>query len=162
MPTGFPLLVRFILLLATVLAIGCATTGRTPSQLAVSLVGVRIIEASPFETRLTVTVRLTNRGPEAVAFTGSRHELTIQNRAIGLAVDNTDLTLSGLSSVTQEVELALSNFALVGLARDLQRDPQARYEIESTFFGVGAFRSKVRTGAEGVIDLRNLADAAKP
>lgn len=162
MPTGFPFILRLVLLLATVFAAGCATPRRAASQVAVSLAEVRIAEATAFETRLAVLVRYTNRGPNEVAFTGSRHELSIQNREVGMAVDNADLTLPGLSTTTQEVELTLSNFALLALARDLQRDPQARYEIESTIFGIGHFGRKVRTRAEGQIDLRNLTGAVAP
>jgi LEA14-like dessication related protein len=136
---------------------GCASPSAGPA-LAVSLVDVRPQEATPFETRLLVTVRLTNPNPSEISFKGSSHELAINNRAMGGAVSSEIVTVPALSSVTQETTLNLSNIALVGLIRELQRQPAASYSIRSTLFTSGVFSRSVRAEHSGKIDLSAIAD----
>ncbi len=136
---------------------GCASPSAGPA-LAVSLVDVRPQEATTFETRLLVTVRLTNPSPTDISFKGSSHELVINGRAMGGAVSSEALTVPALSSVTQETTLNLSNIALIGLARELQRQPAATYSIRSTLFTGGSFSRSIRAEHAGMINLAALAD----
>lgn len=136
---------------------GCATATRSPAP-GVTLVDVRPIEATAFETRLRVTVRVTNRGDEPLTFIGSRHELTINGRAMGSALGAESLTVPARSTATQETTLNLSNFALLALARDLQRQPTARYLIRSTLFTPGLLKRSVSAESAGEIDLGALAE----
>jgi LEA14-like dessication related protein len=145
------------LLVATLLAGACATP-RSTSNVAVSLVDVHPQEATTFETRLLVTVRLTNPTTSELTFKGSSHELVINGRAIGGAVGGTPFTVPALSSVTHETILNLSNIALIGLARELQRQPSATYSIRSTLHTGGPFSRAVRAEHAGMIDLAALAD----
>lgn len=149
-----------LLLAATLLAFaGCSTVPRSSTDVAVSLSDVLAGDATSFETRLTVLVRLTNQGPDAFEFTDARHEVSLNGRVIGTAVTNTPLALPGLSSTTQEATLNLSNFALLGLIRELQRDPAATYRIQSTLHGSGALTRPLRIEQSGLVDLRSLAGA---
>lgn len=154
-----PVFIRALLATALLLLAGCATLPRASSDVAVTLADVRAGDATAFETHLTLVVRLTNRAPAAFGFSGARHEVSLNGRVIGTAVTNEALALPGLSTATQEVELNLSNFALIGLVRELQRNPSATYEIESTLFGSGAFARPLRTSRLGTVDLRGLAGA---
>ncbi|MBC8009401.1 MAG: hypothetical protein H7067_04810 [Burkholderiales bacterium] len=157
-----PLLVRALLAAACLVFAGCSTLPRASSDVAVTLSDVQAGDATAFETRLTLLVRMTNRTPEALELTGSRHEVSLNNRVIGTAVSNTALALPGLSSATQEVTLNLSNFALIALVRELQRDPTAAYLIESTLYGSGTFARPLRTKQSGFLDLRTLAGESTP
>lgn len=155
---------RLLRLLAPCLAVlglvilgGCASPS-TPSSLAVSLVDVRPQEATTFETRLLVTVRLTNSSPTAISFKGSSHELVINGRSMGGAVGADHVTVPALTSVTHDTTLNLSNIALIGLVRELQREPTATYAIRSTLYTAGAFSRSVRAEHAGMIDLAALAD----
>ncbi|TAG32488.1 MAG: hypothetical protein EAZ36_02200 [Verrucomicrobia bacterium] len=154
-----PLFIRALLAAVMLAFAGCSTLPRASSDVAVTLSDVQAGDATAFETRLTLLVRLTNRSPEALELTGARHEVALNGRIIGTALNNTALALPGLSSVTQEVELNLNNFALIALVRELQRDPAAAYSIESTLYGSGAFARPLRTKQAGFIDLRSLAGA---
>lgn len=153
------LLVRALFAAACLVFAGCATLPRASSDVAVTLSDVQAGDATAFETRLTLLVRLTNQGPDAIELTGTRHEVALNRRVIGTAVSNTPISLPGLSSVTQEVELNLNNFALIALVRELQRDPAAAYRIESTLHAAGAFTRPLRIEQAGFIDLRSLAGA---
>lgn len=158
----FPLsrLVAFFIALACAFLPGCATAPRaTADDVAVTVTDVRPLEATAFEARLAVTVRLTNQSPRPLAFTGSRHALTLNGRAIGTAVNPEAVELAALSTTTREVTLNVSNFALLGLVRDIQRSPSVRYEITSTFFAPGPFARDLRVAHSGDIDLAALAGA---
>jgi LEA14-like dessication related protein len=136
---------------------GCATATRSSAP-GVALVDVRPIEATAFETRLRVTVRVTNPGDAPLTFSGSRHELTINGRAMGSALGAEPLTVPALSTATQETTLSLSNFTLLALARDLQRQPTTRYTISSTWFIPGLLKRSVSSENMGEIDLGALAE----
>lgn len=136
---------------------GCASPS-TPATLAVSLVDVRPQEATTFETRVLVTVRLTNPSPSDISFKGSSHELVINGRTMGGAVGAEPVTVPALTSVTHDTTLNLSNIALLGLIRELQREPTATYAIRSTLHTAGAFSRSVRAEHAGMIDLAALAD----
>ena len=136
---------------------GCATATRSVAP-GISLVDLRPIEATAFETRLRVTVRVTNREDAPLTFSGSRHELTINGRAMGSALGAESLTVPALSTATQETTLNLSNFALIALARELQRQPTARYSIRSTLFTPGLLKRSVTAESMGEIDLGALAE----
>ena len=69
------------------------------------------------------------------------------------------LELPALSTQTQEITLTLSNFALLGLVRELQRNPVALYRIESTLFTSGTFSRALRTRQTGTLDLTALASS---
>jgi len=139
------------------LLVGCASPSASPA-FAVTLVDVRPQEATTFETRLLVTVRLTNQSQSDLSFKGSSHQLVINGRAIGGAVASEALTVPALTSVTQETTLNLSNIALIGLARELQRQPTANYSIRSTLYTSGAFSRSIRAEHAGTIDLAALAN----
>lgn len=148
----------FLFALACALLPGCATAPRaTADDVAVTVVDVRPLEATAFEARLAVTVRLTNQSPRPLAFTGSRHALTLNGRAIGTAVNPEAVELAALTTTTREVTLNVSNFALLGLVREVQRSPSVRYEITSTFFAPGAFARDLRVAHSGALDLAALA-----
>lgn len=158
LPAVFRELFTRVLFSAALLSFaGCATLPRASSDVAVTLSDVQAGDATAFETRLTLLVRLTNQSPDALDLTGARHEVALNRRVIGTAVSNTPISLPGLSSVTQEVDLNLNNFALIALVRELQRDPAAAYRIESTLHTAGAFARPLRIEQYGFIDLRSLA-----
>ncbi len=135
---------------------GCATAPRV-SPVAVTLANLEAREATAFETRLALTVRFTNESPEPISLRGSSHKLTLNGRDLGSAVGGESVEIPALSSVSQELALNLSNFTLLALARDLQRDPAALYEIQSTLYPASRLGRPLRITKTGRIDLRELA-----
>lgn len=152
-----PLLAVFLAALVLALVPGCATFSKSSDDFAVTLADLRPIEATAFETRLAVTVRFTNQSPAPRSLSGSRHALTINGRSVGIAVSNTALTVPGLSTTTQDVDLTLGNFALLRLVGELRHNPVALYEIESTLYVSGALSRPLRARQTGTLDLATLA-----
>jgi primosomal protein N' len=109
------------------------------------------------DARLAVTVRFTNESPEPLTLRGSSHKLTLNGRDLGSAVGGETVEVPALSSVSVELPLNLSNFTLLALARDLQRDPSALYEIQSTLYPTSRLGRPLRITKTGRLDLRALA-----
>lgn len=139
---------------------GCASLRRGSEDVSVSLANLRPLESTAFESRVVLTVRVTNAGPAPLRLAGSRHRLALNGHALGVAVTPDALELPGLSTATQEVVFNLSHLALIPLVRELRQEPAARYEIESTFFGVGAVSRGVTARQVGRIDLSGFASTA--
>lgn len=139
---------------------GCASLHRDSKDVSVSLANLRPLESTALESRLVLTIRVTNAGPEALRLSGSRHRLALNGHALGVAVTPEALELPALSTTTQEVVFNLSHLALIPLVRELQREPVARYDIESTFFGAGGASRGLTSRHEGRLDLSGLARAS--
>jgi hypothetical protein len=154
-----PLVLIPLLALACLLASGCASFPRASDDVSVTLVNLRPLESTPFETRLVLTVRVTNAGPEPLRLSGARHRLALNGRALGSAVTPEALEIPALSSATQEATFNLSHLALLPLLHELRRDPSARYEMESAFFGSGLSSRRLTTRHEGRLDLSAFADS---
>lgn len=136
---------------------GCASFRRSSDDVAVVLTNLRPLEGTAFESRVVLTIRVTNAGPEPLRLSGSRHRLVLNGHALGFAVSPEALELAGLSTVTQETTFNLSHLALIPLVGELRREPTALYEIESTFFGAGILSRGVSTRHTGRVDLSALA-----
>jgi LEA14-like dessication related protein len=131
--------------------------GKRADALEVTLADLNSVEATAFETRLTVVVRITNLGAEPLAASGASQKLILNNRTMGTAVSDQAFTVPALGTTTQELTLNLSHFALLGLARELQREPVARYRLEGRLHLAGALRRSVPFTSEGVLRLDDLA-----
>lgn len=125
-----------------------------------SLANLRPLESNALESRLVLTIRVTNASPEALHLSGCRHRLVLNGRALGVAVTPETLEIPALSTSTQEVVFNLSHLALIPLVRELRREPVARYDIESTFFGAGGASRGVTTRHTGRLDLSGFAQAS--
>lgn len=158
----FSLLPLVLTACALCLSPGCASLSRASKDVAVSLVDLRPSEASAFETRLLITVRYTNQSPRPLAFSGSRHSLKINGRAVGVAVDSEPIELPGLETRTKEITLNLSNIALLSLVRELQRNPAAVYEIDSDFFVPGSLSRTLHAHQTGTVNLSSPAASPAP
>lgn len=157
----FRRLACFALLLTCAGLAGCASFRRAPDLITVGLADLRPMDSTAFESRLALTVRVTNSSPEPLRLSGSRHRLVLNGRALGTAVSPETLEVPGLSTTTQELTFNLSHLALLPLVQELRRDPTARYEMVSTFFGAGSLSRGFTTKQSGALDLAGLARAAE-
>lgn len=155
-----PLFLALALAVASLGLGGCASFRRSSEDVSVSLVNLRPLESTAFESRVVLTVRVTNASPGPLRLSGSRHRLALNGHALGVAVTPGALELPGLSTATQEVVFNLSHLALIPLVRELRQEPAARYEIESTFFGSGSSLRGVTARQSGRIDLSGFARTA--
>ena len=121
-----------------------------------SLVGLRPVQASLFETTAEMTLRVTNESPQVLVLRGSSHKVYVNDTYIGKAVTNEVLTVQPLSTATQTVPTHLENLALVRKVQELSTAANSTvvYRIESRLFctdppGAGTLRAT----ATGQLDL---------
>jgi len=150
-------LAAFVFALGALCIAGCASFPKRSDDVSVSLVDVRPLETRSFESRLVITVRVTNAGTEPLRLSGSRHRLVVNGRALGVALSSDALEVPALSTATQEATFNLSHLGLIPLATELRREPVAAYQIESTFFGAGWASRGIAVRQNGRVDLSALA-----
>ncbi len=153
-------LAAFVFALGALCVAGCASFPRQSDDVSVSLVDVRPLETRSLESRLVLTVRVTNAGTEPLRLSGSRHRLVVNGRALGVALSSDPLEVPALSTATQEATFNLSHLALIPLATELRGEPVAAYQIESTFFGAGWTSRGISVRQNGRVDLSALAGVA--
>ena len=138
---------------------GCATLSRE-GGVAVSLVSIRPVETSLFETTAELTLRVTNESVQPLALAGSTHRLYLNGTYVGRAVTNEKLSIPQLSTSTQTLTAHLENLALMKKAQELGNVPAVDYRIESRLLaadeqGGGTFV----TTSTGQLDLSGLLPA---
>ena len=112
---------------------GCATVQRE-GGVAVSLVSIRPVDSSLFESSAELTLRLTNESPRALALTGSTHRLYVNGTYIGRAVTNERVTIPQLGTTTQKVTAHVENLTLMRKAQELGNVVAVDYRIDSRLF----------------------------
>jgi len=138
---------------------GCATLSRQ-GGVAVSLVSVRPVQSSLFETTAELTLRITNETVQPLALAGSTHRLYLNGTYVGRAVTNEKLTIPHLGTSTQVLTAHLENLVLMRKAQELGNVGTVDYRIESQLLaaeeeGGGAFA----TISTGQLDLSGLFPA---
>ena len=133
----------------------CATAPEA-NLVSTSLVGLRPLQASLFETTAEMTLRVTNESPQPLVLGGSSHKIYVNDTYIGKAVTNEVLTVPPLSTATQTVSTHLENLALVRKVQELSTAaaPIVAYRIESRLFSTGPQGAgTLRATATGQLDL---------
>jgi LEA14-like dessication related protein len=117
---------------------GCATAPEA-NLVGVSLVGLRPLKASLFETSAEMTLRVTNESPQPLVLGGSSHKIYVNDTYIGKAVTNEPLTVQPLATNTQTVAAYLENLALVRKVQEMSTASTSTvsYRIESRLFRSG-------------------------
>jgi LEA14-like dessication related protein len=138
---------------------GCATLSRE-GGIAVSLVSIRPVETSLFETTAELTLRITNESTQPLALAGSTHRLYLNGTYVGRAVTNEKLSIPKLGTSTQKLTAHLENLALMRKAQELGNVPTVDYRIDSRLLaadeeGGGGFT----TTSSGQLDLSGLLPA---
>jgi len=145
-----------------IVAAGCATVSQE-NGVAASLVSIRPLQASLFETKAELTLRYTNESSRALPLAGSTHKLYINGTYVGRAVTNEQLTLPELGTTTQTMTAHLENLALMGKAREIGNLSTVEYRIDSRMH-VAQGGGTVKATSTGQVDLSGLipGQAAAP
>lgn len=145
-----------------IVAAGCATLPES-DEMEVSLVDVRPLEATAWETTAQFTVRLQNAGPEPLVVDGGAYKIYLNDTYVGQGLTSERVEIPRLGTTTQTVRLHLKNFTLARKIYGVSRTLQASYRVRSTLYvmsGSGKSTRTLRTTKEGSIDLREFAPPA--
>ncbi len=154
-----PLKNRLLLLTLTLASLGlagCATV-RPPDGLNVSLVNVRFVQSTVWETTAVFTVRLQNELPEAVTLVGGVHKFYLDGSFIGEGLSDEQLTLERLSYETQEITVHLRNLSFARKLKPMIEQKRFDYRVDSVlYFESGSRPGRVKISNAGRLDLREF------
>ena len=122
-----------LLLLAALLA-GC----QTAEPPAITLVDIRPIGVTAFETSAEVDLRITNPGPVDLTLNGASHKLAINGSAIGTATADQPLTVAAFNSAIQTCRLHINHLAIAARLREITEKQRFDYALTSTLHPAGA------------------------
>ena len=120
-----------VLAAATSLSVGCATISPDAAGVGMSLVGIRPVQTSLFETSAELTLRFTNESSRPLAISGSTHRLFVNGSYVGRAVTNQPLTIPQLGTMTQTMTAHFENLALMRKMQELGQASAVEYRIDS-------------------------------
>jgi LEA14-like dessication related protein len=142
---------------------GCATLSPPPS-VGVSVVDVRPLESTLLETRVELTLRLTNESAQALAFAGSSHRLYVNDSYVGRAVSGEAVNVPAFGTATPKVTVYLENLTLLRKATEFSQAPaKLAYRLESRLHpAAGTLFGDVKVATTGMIDLAGLGIALPP
>jgi LEA14-like dessication related protein len=143
---------------------GCATLPQE-NGVAVSLVSIRPLQSTLFETSAELTLRYTNESTRPLTIAGSTHRLYLNGTYVGRGITSERLTIPQLGTMTQTLTAHVENLALMKKAQELGTAANVNYRIESRLHaadeqGGGTFAAT----STGQLDLSGLlpAQAGQP
>jgi LEA14-like dessication related protein len=154
---------RRCLLGCLLLISGCATLPDS-EELEVSLVDVRPVEATAWETTAQFTVRLQNSSPDPMTLDGGAYKIYLNDTYVGQGLSGERVELPRLGTATQVVTLHLKNFTLARKIYGASKTLQASYRVRSTLYVLskeGRGSRTLRTTKEGSLDLREFVPASE-
>jgi len=108
----------YLLLVLSVLVSGCTTIpGLEPPE--VSLVNLKFVEATLFETTLDVTVRVTNTNPEPFIVDGSVIGVVVDGVKIGKGTSPNQFEVPRLESATDTLRIHVNNLKLATRLKEI-------------------------------------------
>lgn len=134
--------VSCIALLALSLAagVGCAKGGRLPSSLlppAVTVADLQPLEATLFEQRLQVALRVRNPNDVALPVRGIRYTLHVGGKLLAQGASEERLTVPALADELLTTTATTSSLSLFRQLRSLSQDAKADYALAGALFLVG-------------------------
>ena len=146
----------FLVLLVGLLLGGCATDLKI-SGVSVTVVNLRPVNATVFETEAQLTVRYINESVVPIAVSGSTHRLYLNGDYIGRAVTKEPVGLPSLNTVTQTVNLFIENLSLVQRLHSIQQSSTVSYRLDSVLLvEAGDTHDNVKLRSTGQLDLSAL------
>ena len=150
----------FLSVLATGLFLaGCASVPKA-TGVSITLVGFRPVDESATTTKAVMTLRFTSENVNALAFTGSSHQLYLNDRLVGRAENTTPIGIPAQGTISQDVIINLEKPEVV--RQCLSVSDQAIYRMENVlFFTDDQGKIRIKSNSNGKIDLHGLEAAAR-
>ncbi len=153
---------KLVVALFTVAALaGCATDLKI-SGVSISVVDLRPVNATLFETEARLTLRFANESVVPIAVSGSSHKLYLNDTYVGRAVDQDAVGMPSMNTATHTVTLYIENLALLQRLQGLDRSSTVSYRLESVLrIDAGEQYDNVKIRSSGSVDLSALLPAAQ-
>lgn len=132
---------------------GCASPTRD-TGIDVTLANLRFTGVTVMETTAEFLVRIENSNPQPLLLQGGVFQLYLNGTYLGKGLTGDTIEVPRLSSVTQPVQLHLSNLRLAARLRSIVEGQKLDYRLQSTVYQAG--NRRLTCVREGVLDLKDL------
>lgn len=130
---------------------GCATFGPAPPD--ITLVNLQFTDLTLFETSGVFIVRLANENPEALAVQGGVYTLYVDGIRVAKGLSDHRFSVPALSSVTDEIEVRVSNLAMATRLQSIFERGAFDYEIRAKVYVSGRLgQQTLRLSQSGFFD----------
>lgn len=156
---SFPRLFTLLFLAVGFVLAGCQSTTAKYGEISVSLVDIKPVGASVFESRAVLTLRFMNENVVPFGISGTAHKVYLNGTYVGKAVNNQPIGLPPLTTATRDVTLMLENSALLKELMGLGRSSTISYRLENTIYTLdGEDKVQLRSETKGSLDVQGLAE----
>ncbi len=107
----------FILSLILLFLTGCAGLSKTPADINVTVVNIKMLESTILEQRFLVDLRIQNRSPEALSVYGMSFDIDINNKKFASGSSDQKATIGAFNDTIMEVKMSST---LIGIIRQIQ------------------------------------------
>lgn len=156
---------RRLLLMILLLGIsGCAGIGGYRESVRVTVSAVEVLESTVFEQLYRITLRVQNRGEQAVTIRGGSFDMAINGRDFGSGVSDSVVTVPAYADAVLDVRMVSTLFGMFRLFQGLSAEDSEvlTYEIRGRFSADG-FLGGIAFHEEGEIALpTRRADGTLP
>ena len=127
----------------------------TPDPPELTLAGLKITDATIFETNATATLRVINPSPEPIEIQGASLKLIVDGHTMGRGLSNAQLQVEGLSTASFTAEFHINNASAIFRLRRIIEARVMDYAIRGKLYlGEASGRKRVvRIDRSGHLDI---------
>ena len=141
---------------------GCASIAPQPDQFKVNISSMRMLESTLMEQRFQVSLRVMNRGREAVSIDGMSFDIELNGKDFASGVSNEKVTIPAFSEGIVSVNVTSTIFGIIRQLHGMQQNkPKTfHYQISGSIYPSNSLLS-IPFKEEGEIDLNAAAPPKK-
>jgi LEA14-like dessication related protein len=148
----------FIFLLSNLFS---CSLGRPSKEPEIYVSGFVFEEASLFETKARLSLRIENDNPYPLKISGGVHRFYINDVYLGKGYSQDSFEIPKFGSQKHIINVSIDNLTLFTKMQQLLLQPSVRFKVESTLY-LGLFSSShVQTVDMGIFDVRKPEDGLK-
>jgi len=140
-------------LMVAILLSGCASLGDLEAP-ELTLVDLRPLEATLFETTLQVQLRIANPNPETITFEGASFRLSLDRHKVGRGMTPETRSIDRFGTAVVDVTFHVSNASILLRLKEVLESKSVAYGVSGKLYvKYGTGTRKLRVQNEGQIDL---------
>lgn len=145
-----------------VLTSGCVSLGSLEAP-ELTLVQVKPVEATVFETTLNVQLRIANPNPDAITFEGASFKLTLEDRKVGRGMTPETVTIDRFGTAVVSLPFHVSNASVLLRLQEILESKTVSYGVSGKLYvKLGSGTRKLKVESDGMIDLNTPAAEPLP
>ena len=142
---------------------GCASVVPQADQFKVNISSMRMLESTLMEQRFQVSLRVMNRGREAVSIDGMSFDIELNGKDFASGVSNEKVTIPAFSEGIVSVNVTSTIFGIIRQLQGMQQNKTEtfHYQISGSIYPSNSLLS-IPFKEEGEIDLNAATNTLNP